>query len=221
MCAKIDAALIDMDGTLIDSKPIIAKAWRTIACEFGLELSQSTMDEHVHGRSGSYTLNHIFKGFTAAEKSNIKRKVDGIEQSSVTALIPGALDALNLFRKNGIKMALVTASWESRIDFVFSLHDLHDYFDVIVSQGDVTAGKPDPEGYLLAAQKLGCNIENCVVFEDSLSGIAAGTQSGATCIAIGDLDTSALTAVASYSDFNHFLSRSWGLVNGRHGSCKS
>lgn len=182
----IRGVLIDMDGTLIDSKPTIEHAWCSVAAEYGVLISASEIEEHIHGRNGSYTLQRFFGHLPEVIQKEIKRKVDGIEETANTALIPGVEQALALFKTKGLKIALVTASWPERINYILSLHRIAGFFDVIVCRNDVTKGKPDPEGYIIAATKLGICANECIVFEDSLSGIQAGKNSGAVCIGIGN-----------------------------------
>ncbi|WED25332.1 HAD family phosphatase [Vibrio sp. DW001] len=205
MSAKIEAALFDMDGTLIDSKPIIEQAWRCVAQEYGIELNRATIEQHVHGRSGNYTRDFLFKHLSIKERHIAKGKVDAIEETSKPRLINGVINTLTMLREKGIKLALVTASWDSRIEFILSLHGLHHYFDCVVSRSDVKHGKPHPESFLLASKRLHCNIQNCVVFEDSLSGLESGIQSGAKCIAIGHLDYSEKPVHSTYLDFKALL----------------
>ena len=77
---------------------------------------------------------------------------------------------------------------------------------MVVSCHDVEKGKPDPEGYLLAAERLGCTIENCVVFEDSVSGIETAVRSGARCIGIGNAQSICHNdADAFFPDFHHVI----------------
>lgn len=205
MSAEIEAVLFDMDGTLIDSKPVIEHAWRSVAQEYGIELNKVTIEEHVHGRSGSYTRDFLFKHLDIKERHIAKGKVDELEETSEPLLINGVMNTLNILREKKIKIALVTASWDSRIEFILSLHDLRRYFDCIVSRSDVKNGKPHPECFLLAAKKLDCDIRNCVVFEDSLSGLESGIRSGAKCIAIGHLDYSSKPTHFTYPDFEALL----------------
>lgn len=207
MSTHIAAALFDMDGTLIDSKGTVEYAWCSVAHDYGIEVSQSQIDEHIHGRSGHYTLNYLFGHLDSAERERARQRVYAVEETAESDLIPGAISVLDYLSRHSIKIALVTAGWSERIEFIFSLHRLHKYFDVIISRHDVIHGKPNPEGYLLAAKKLGVDIKDCLVFEDSYSGLVAGIVSGACCVAIGDPERVFVKelSVQRFRDFRDYL----------------
>lgn len=205
MSVKIKGVLIDMDGTLIDSNSIIEKAWCSVANEYNIKVTPEDIKFHIYGRSGQYTLDYLFSELTSNEKLIVKRKVDSIEETANSDLIQGAEQALQYFRSQGLKIALVTASWPKRIEYILSLHKLNHYFDTIVSRNDVTKGKPNPEGYLLAMKNLGLKANECLVFEDSISGIEAGVSSGAICIGIGAEELNSLATEVIFSNFEEFL----------------
>ncbi|HIF9180408.1 TPA: HAD family hydrolase [Photobacterium damselae] len=212
MLNKYEAALFDMDGTLINSKPVIEYAWITVATKYGVNISQYDLEKHVHGRSGQYTLSYLFSHFSEIEKRVIKEEVDLIEERAPTELIVGVMDVLNYLKKNGIKVGLVTASWPERINFIFDYYSLHDYFSCVISRNDVKNGKPDPEGFLLCSEKLRVPIEKCIIFEDSFSGLEAGLRSGAECISINTSQTpESIKLIASFDNYSRlntdFLAR--------------
>lgn len=72
MLNKYDAALFDMDGILSDSKPVIELAWTTVAAKYSVTISSYDLEQHVHGRSGEYTLSYLFGHFTETEQKRIK-----------------------------------------------------------------------------------------------------------------------------------------------------
>lgn len=82
-------------------------------------------------------------------------------------------------------MAIVTSSSDNKMVKLWQQHgELKDFFDTIVTGSDISRSKPDPEGYLLAASRIGCNPEDCYVFEDSISGLAAGMAAGAVVVGL-------------------------------------
>jgi len=98
--------------------------------------------------------------------------------------LEGLVEFLKEIRSSGIKVALATSAGQGNIDFTIDGIGLRDQFDVIVGGAEVTKGKPDPEIYLLAAQKLGVNPANCWVIEDSLQGIKSGQSAGCKVVGI-------------------------------------
>jgi HAD superfamily hydrolase (TIGR01509 family) len=105
-----------------------------------------------------------------------------------TPTMPGALELVKDLQSNGVKTALVSASPRNIVNAV--LDNLgHDLFPFSISADDVTRTKPDPEGYIKAATLSGSNISNCLIFEDSLTGMNAAIASGAFLIGVPHLVT--------------------------------
>ena len=103
-----------------------------------------------------------------------------------TPTMPGAVDLVRELQSHGIKTALVSASPRNIVDAV--LDNLgHDLFPFSISSDDVVKTKPEPEAYLKAADRCGSNITNCLVFEDSLTGMNAAIASGAYLIGVPHL----------------------------------
>nr|WP_256659038.1 HAD family phosphatase [Pseudomonas sp. R4-39-08] len=112
-------------------------------------------------------------------------------------------ELISQLRERSVPLALVTSSWPARIAYVLEQHGLETSFDCRVSREDVSNGKPAPDCYQLAARKLNTPINECLVFEDSVSGVQSAVSSGAWCIGIGsDVSLSNYGAKAVYTDFN-------------------
>jgi HAD superfamily hydrolase (TIGR01509 family) len=106
-----------------------------------------------------------------------------VKLSAGAPVLPGALELLSDFQKNNIPTALVSASPRVLVDSVLKSIPEHS-FGFSLSADDVRNPKPDPEAYLLAADKLNVDIKNCLILEDSLTGVQAATSSGAITIAV-------------------------------------
>ncbi len=205
-----------MDGVLIQSREVIEHAWTTVAREYGVSVDQDFIDEHIHGRLGGYTLKTLFAEFGEAQQVAIKREVDAIEQVTNCALVPGVAALIARLREHAVPLALVTSSWRARVDHVLQQHDLMSAFDSIICRDDVRSGKPAPDPYRLAAAQLGRQSDECLVFEDSVSGVQSAVSSGALCIGIGDDPTlTAHGAAGVYADFTRLALRLDG--RGAHG----
>ncbi|MCS4510195.1 HAD family hydrolase [Xylophilus ampelinus] len=191
-----------MDGVLIQSRETIEDAWTRIACSYGIEVSHAFIRDHIHGRSGEYTLLTLFGEFDPVQRRRIKEQVDAIEEIAACPLVPGVATLIAQLRNGGISSALVTSSWPARIAHVLQQHDMENVFDCVISREDVERGKPAPDCYRLAAQRLSRPIHECLVFEDSVSGVQSAVRSGALCIGIGDdLTLVDHGATAVYADF--------------------
>lgn len=223
------AVCFDMDGVLIQSREVIEHAWSSVAREYGIEVSQGFIHEHIHGRPGEYTLQALFPNFNQPTRRTIKEQVDAAEEVAVCSLVPGVAKLIAQLRERSVPLALVTSSWPARIAYVLSHHGLETAFECIVSREDVSRGKPAPDCYQLAARKLNTPINECLVFEDSVSGVQSAVSGGAKCLGIGN-DASLINygAKAVYTDFNALptiesstptsLFTEKGLVVGSHSS---
>jgi HAD superfamily hydrolase (TIGR01509 family) len=185
----MSAILFDMDGTLIDSEPLWLESEIEIMAELGCHWDQQDQINCLGGPMEK-TENYM------QERSNnikpfgyfAKQLDDVMEQKLATKLdlIPNALEILNECKKSDIKIALVTASTGRLMRAVLKRFPAG-IFDTTVSYDDVKRSKPDPEPYLLAAKTLGVEIKNCVVLEDSLTGVQSGLTAGAQVIGLPHL----------------------------------
>ena len=100
------------------------------------------------------------------------------------APLPGFIDFIRSLKENHIKTAVATAAPKVNLDFLLEHIDLRNDFDVLIDDSEVDKGKPDPEIYLKAAERLGFSPELCLVFEDSLAGIQAAINAGIKVIGV-------------------------------------
>lgn len=114
-------------------------------------------------------------------------------------IFDGVIPFLDELQKREVPCAIVTSSNEDKMDKLFSQNpELEKYFKVVITDRQVTKSKPDPQGYLLAAEKLGCDPADCYVFEDSLLGLEAGRRSGAKVVALAT--TNSIDKIADKAD---------------------
>jgi sugar-phosphatase len=110
--------------------------------------------------------------------------------------IPGAADLVRSVHRSGIPVAVVTSAMRGWVDEALDFVGVADLVSVVVSGEDVTAGKPDPEGYLAACDRLGVDPGQVAAFEDSVSGVTAAAAAGVARV-IGVLTTSNADALRS------------------------
>ena len=183
------AVLWDMDGTLIDSEHYWLAAERQLASQTGStwtdEDGQSLIGMSLYASSD--ILNKRF-GLEHGVERTIELLTESVQQNLRRQIPwrPGALELLREIRERGIKTALVTMSMH-RMAQVVAENTGFDAFDLVLGGDDVTHGKPHPEPYLKAAEMLGDEIERCIAFEDSISGLASAEASGALAIGIPNL----------------------------------
>lgn len=173
------AALFDLDGVIIDSESTYTKFWAAIGREYGCA---PTFAYDIKGT----TLTDILSRFDSEKvKEEIRVKIHDFEQTMEYPVFPGVMEFFADLRRAGIKTALYTSSDNTKMMYLERQHPtFRGMFDAIVTGSMVSKSKPDPEGYIKAAQLVGCDIKDCYVFEDSYQGVEAGLRSGATVIAL-------------------------------------
>lgn len=176
------AALFDLDGVIVDTEPQYTIFWDKMGADylhdtnnFGAKIKGNTLRQ-------IYDLH--FAGHDDWQQEITAALLDW-EANMQFDLIPGVLDFLKALRSAGIRTAIVTSSDNAKMESLWRAHPtLSDYFDTIVTANDITRSKPDPEGYLLAATRLGALPYEAVVFEDSRAGLQAGRAGGMTVVGL-------------------------------------
>ncbi|GAA3353227.1 MULTISPECIES: HAD-IA family hydrolase [Saccharopolyspora] len=175
-----EALLFDMDGTLVDSTTVVERTWHRFARRHGLDGAEILADAHGR-RTGETVARHLpAGGDVAAETARLVAEevadVDGIVQ------IPGAAELLASLPAS--RWAVVTSAGRELARRRMAAAGLR-LPDVVVSAEDVRQGKPDPEGYSLAARHLGVPPEAAIVFEDAEAGLLSALASGARAVVVG------------------------------------
>lgn len=167
------AILFDLDGVLIDSEGLYTKFWAETEA-----LYPTGIPDFARAIKGT-NLDSIMRFFKPEERDDVMARILYFDSHLTYPMFPGALELLALLKEKGIPAALVTSSNPEKMDQLYrQFPTFRDNFAAIVNGSMVSRGKPDPEGYLLAARMLGKNPEECVVVEDSLQGVRAGRAAG-------------------------------------------
>jgi len=183
------AVFFDMDGLLVDSEPLWLESETEMMAEFGYQWLESDQAACLGGpldRVGNY-----MSGLIGGQRDGHSLMLEIIERMVLKfkcelPFMPGAVELISDLRANGIELTLVSASPRSLVDAALS-NFAESPFARSISSNDVKITKPDPEGYLLAASSGGHEISNCLVLEDSLTGVTAAKASGAWVLAVPHL----------------------------------
>lgn len=189
------AVLFDMDGTLVDSTPAVARCWAQWAGEHQVP---ATALVNTHGRPAAQIIADVLP--TGQVPAALARIV-ALELADTDGVVPlpGALDALRATAPAAIVTSCTRDLARARIAAAGLPAPA-----VLVTADDVRVGKPDPEPFLLAADRLGVDPARCLVVEDAPAGLAAGRAAGATTLAVaGTHDLAALDADAHAPDLSH------------------
>ncbi|MFI8456272.1 HAD family hydrolase [Kitasatospora sp. NPDC085464] len=202
---EVEAVVFDMDGVLIDSRPVIEEAWRTVARRHGRVLADPEVEEYVHGRTGDQTVRLIFPDRSDADRKAIWAEVDTVEEEAPYRAVAGADGLATRLWRAGVPIGLATSSWTRKIDNALGGLGLLDVFRVRVTRDDVERGKPHPDPYLAACRGLGIRPQRALVFEDSVSGVRSAVAAGSVCVGIGGPALVEAGAVVAVPDFTALL----------------
>jgi HAD superfamily hydrolase (TIGR01509 family) len=183
------AVFFDMDGLLVNSEPLWLESETAMMAQYGyrwLETDQAACLGGPLDRVGNY-MSGLIEGKRDGNSlmlEIIDRMIDKFKGD--LPFMPGAINLIDDLRAHGVELTLVSASPRSLVDAALSNFEVNPFVRSI-SSNDVKVSKPDPEGYLLAATSGGHEISNCLVLEDSLTGVTAAKASGAWVLAVPHL----------------------------------
>lgn len=216
MLSDYEAVLFDLDGTLIDSMWM----WPAIDIEylarFGIDVPDD-LGRSIDGKSYTETAIYFKERFKISDSiETIKKTWHEMAHDIYCTRVPvkkGVIRFLKHLKDRGIKMAIGTSNSIELASEVVKAVGIEEYFDTIITACMVSAGKPNPDIYLKAANELGVAPEKCLVFEDIPQGIMAGKNAGMTAVAIEDEYSLSLTdtkkELADYyiKDFDEFIEK--------------
>jgi HAD superfamily hydrolase (TIGR01509 family) len=182
--SRFDLVIFDCDGVLIDSERLAVRTERTILAELGWSLTDDEIIERFVGRSSSYMLAEVERQIGRSVNWSLDFEVPYQAVFRAELLpIDGVVDALNEITE---PTCVASSSSHEMLKFKLELTNLYDRFvGNIFSAQDVAYGKPAPDVFLFAADRMGVAPGRCAVIEDSISGVEAGVAAGMTVFAFG------------------------------------
>ncbi len=192
----IKAALFDLDGVVFDTEPQYSKFWGS---QFQLYYPEEPgLEQRIKGM----TLVQIYDQYFAdmkEEQSKITARLNAYELQMQYEYIAGFEPFVTALRKQGIKTAVVTSSNLEKMANVYRHHpEMKSHFDAILTSEDFERSKPDPDGYLKGAARLGADPAECVGFEDSVNGLRAVRAAGL--LTVGLVTTNSRETVSALAD---------------------
>lgn len=184
----IAAIIFDLDGVIVDSEPLHVRAEHALCKQFGIDAPWA--DWHrFKGQTDqemfAYLVQHFTDGtLSVSELCQAKRVAFAQLLATELQPIPGALEFIRWGKARYGKLALTTSSEPEIQQWIFERFGLQSYFDVVITSADIQHGKPHPEPYLKTLYALQLGAEQCVVIEDSVSGIQAAKAAGCQVVGI-------------------------------------
>ncbi len=217
------AVIFDFNGTLFADSDKHRLGWKRFLARYGKDVDDEELRTHYLGRTNPYILRRVF-GEDLAPELIASRTLEKeaayreccLEDPASFHLIAGAEAFLDFLKAEGVDFTIATGSEYSNVDFYFDKFALGRWFDrsrVVLDDGSFP-GKPAPDGYLRAAKVLGRDPADCVVFEDSISGVRAAHAAGVGKIVALSTEVSAERlmsypdVVAAETDFQNMI-RIW------------
>ena len=184
---KTKAVIWDMDGVIADTGPYHCKAWQGVFQKRGVKFTEEDFRRNFGQRNDTIIRNTLGEATPQSEVDAIAREKDNNFRNRVRQNIkqlPGAINLIKSLAEHGFKIALASSAPIENIQLITTGLGINNDFQAIVSGREVTEGKPSPQGFLLAAQRLGVEPKNCVVIEDAVAGVTAAKRAGMHCLAV-------------------------------------
>jgi sugar-phosphatase len=182
----VTAAVFDLDGTLVLTEERNRVVWQRFFDSYGIEVDDA-LTAQLTGRRGLDALREMPHLFPDRDPHEL---LDEVLAHEVTDDLPevvpvrGANELVRRLHAARVPLGLVTSALPEQVATRLLAVDLFDVFDVVVTGRDVTVGKPDPQGFRMACERLGVPARNSVGFEDSPAGVAAVKAAGMFCVAV-------------------------------------
>jgi len=182
----LKAAIFDLDGVIVDTVPLHFKAWQSMFSEYGKSF---TFEDYKQKVDGIPRLAGCRAVLTDVSEDVIKEASDKkqgyyeeqLKQEGVT-VYDTTIKLIKEILAAGIKTAVVSSS--KNCPLILEKTNIADLFEVRLSGHDIVKGKPDPQIFLMAAEKLNVEPKDCLVFEDAVLGVGAGKRAGMKCVGI-------------------------------------
>jgi HAD superfamily hydrolase (TIGR01509 family) len=188
----LKAVLFDMDGVIVDTEPLHRKAYFQMFDDMNIPVSEALYTSFT-GQStieicrtlvNNFSLPQTPEALVVCKRKHFKYL---FEHDHSLQLLPGVLELIKDYHRNGLTLVLASSASMTNIDRIFDRFDLNPYFVAKLSGADLAKSKPHPEIFIKAAQASGHPKEHCMVIEDSTNGIKAAKGAGIFCVGYNSL----------------------------------
>lgn len=215
------AVIWDMDGVIVDTASYHRKAWQGVFRKQGIAFTEEDF-RHSFGQRNDTIIKEVMGTEVSPDELNtISSEKEVIFRESIRQNLrplSGAIELMAATGKDGFLTALASSAPIENIRLLLEGLGIDKCFQSIISAGDVSRGKPDPQVFLLAARRLGVEPANCIVIEDAVAGVSAAKRAGMYCVAVtnthprdslieADIIVSSLTEI-TVNDLKRLLSQS-------------
>jgi beta-phosphoglucomutase family hydrolase len=187
MASKTKAVIWDMDGVIADTAPYHLKAWQAVFRKRGVNFTDSDFRRNFGQRNDTIIKNTLGEDISPSGIDTIATEKEESFRRGIRGNIrplPGAVELVKSLKGYGFVQALASSAPVENIQLVIQGLGIERFFQAIVFGREVSEGKPSPQGFLLAAKRLGVSPQNCVVIEDAVAGVTAAKRSRMRCLAV-------------------------------------
>ena len=187
----LKALIFDFDGLIIDTETPEVSVWQSIYREYGFELPVEEWEKTIGGYGlsnfdAAEHLEFLSQGRLDAVSMRVRHRKESEKIVHASSVLPGVMDMITQAKKNDLQVAIGSSATHSWVDEHVKRLGIFEYFDWIICQDDVLAGrtKPNPDIFLKVLELLKVNSDAAVVFEDSLNGVTAARRAGIFVVAV-------------------------------------
>jgi len=177
----------DLDGVIVDTAPFHFEAWKKTLGEMGLPFSKEEFARTFGLRNSDIITEMVGEALSSEEVERISARKESLFREALRGRVralPGVLFWLEELKRRGYRQALATSAPRENMEMMVGSLGIEGFFDEMILADEISAGKPDPEIFLLAARALRLLPSHCIVIEDAVAGVEAAKRAGMRCIAV-------------------------------------
>lgn len=188
----IKAVIFDMDGVIVDTEPIYEKVNKDFYAKYGIDMEKIDTEKYIgvnlietwEDLLNNFELKSEYADYSLEDiiEDHVHSYYKGLESSEELKLMPGIIDWFKFLKENNYKLIIASSSYEPIIEYIIQEFKLDDFFVGYADGNEVENGKPAPDIFIKAAEKLGLKNEECLVIEDSEHGITGAKKAGSKVI---------------------------------------
>jgi len=186
---RFQAVLWDLDGVIADTGIYHCRAWQEIFSQMGIEFTEEHFMKHFGQRNDTIIRDTVKETISQQALDAIADKKEVAYRRLVAdniKALPGAIELLSSLHERGIKSAIASSAPPDNVRIILVGLGIEKYFGAVACGREVTEGKPSPQIFLLAAEKLKVEPTGCVVIEDAVAGVAGAKRAGMKCVAVAN-----------------------------------
>jgi beta-phosphoglucomutase family hydrolase len=185
---KVNFSVIwDMDGVIVDTAACHFESWRYVFEKHNTRFTKSDFKKKFGQRNDAIIRSVLDRTITSSEIENIASDKEQYFRSCAKDKVkplPGAVELIKSLAKKRVKMAIASSAPLENIELILNSLGIKECFQTLVPGKDVKESKPSPQIFLLAAHRLGVKPEECIVFEDAVTGVTGAKNAGMHCVAV-------------------------------------